>query len=289
MISSGNNYPDFNFSQNHLDRLIVSLHNKASKDVFIKKYNWTSDDYNKSVDFLMTKGFVKKIDDLLVPTCMVISKVNGEELFKSATPISGLIADSIISIFPYLKEKYLTTHLSKNVPFDSISFFILSNVLLDNWQINNIESSYIKTERPLRHGKNYYYAFLEGTDENTDPFGIYGNMRFDRFSVYGNNQRKVNVFKVSQNLKSIPLIDSFDNRVFEEFADKFKGRLISILTKNNDYAIETYNKSGYSKEVNFQEFFIWWYHFLYTETTNIIHKKGLINIPTHGNFFYRIE
>jgi hypothetical protein len=278
MISSGNNYPDFNFSQNHLDRLIVSLHNKTSKDVFIKKYNWTSDDYNKSVDFLMTKGFVKKIDDLLVPTCMVISKVNGEELFKSATPISGLIADSIISIFPYLKEKYLTTHLSKN----SISFFILSNVLLDNWQINNIESSYIKTERPLRHGKNYYYAFLEGTDENTDPFGIYGNMRFDRFSVYGNNQRKVNVFKVSQNLKSIPLIDSFDNRVFEEFADKFKGRLISILTKNNDYAIETYNKSGYSKEVNFQEFFIWWY-------TNIIHKKGLINIPTHGNFFYRIE
>jgi hypothetical protein len=289
MISSGNNYPDFNFSQNHLDRLMVSLHNKTSKDEFIKNYNWTSEDYDTSVAFLTTKGFVKKVDDLFVPTCMIISKVDGEELFKSGAPVSRQIADSIISLLPYLKEKYLTTNLSKNIPFDSVSFFILSNVLLDNWQIKNIESTYIKTERPLRHGKNYYYAFLESTDANTDPFGIYGNMGFKSFTVYGNNQRKVNSFKISQNLESIPLIDSSDNRILEEFADRFKGQIISILIKNNDYAIEIYNKSGYSKEVNFPEFFIWWYHFLYTEATNVISGKGLIYIPANGNFFYRTE
>jgi hypothetical protein len=289
MISSGNNYPDFNFGQNHMDRLIVSLHNKTPKDDFIKKYSLSSDDYNKSVDFLIRKGFVKKAGDQFVPTCMIISKTDGEELFKKAAPFSEQIADSVISFLPYVKEKYLTTDLSKKLPFDSVSFFILSDVLLDNWQINNVESLYIKTERPLRHGKNYYYAFLESSDENTGPFGIYGNMGFNNFSVYGRNQSKVNSNKISQNQGSLPFIDNNDNRILDELADRFKGQLLSVLVKNNNYAIEVYKKSGYSKEVDFSEFFIWWYHFIYTGATNTLSAKKLISIPANGNFLYRIE
>lgn len=164
-------------------------------------------------------------------------------IMGSASPLAEQIADSIISLLPSLKEKYYTTHLSKTIPFDSISFFLLSNVLLDNWQIENVERPYIKTERPFRHGKNYYYAFLESSNDSTDPFGIYGNMGFAGFSVYGNNQRKVNSSGISQNLKLLPLIDSLDNSIFNEFADKFKGILISILVKNNNNAIEIYKKA----------------------------------------------
>ena len=289
MISSGNNFPDFNFNQNHLDRLIVSLHEKTSREEFIKKYNWNIESYNSAISFLETKGFVKKINNSFVPTCMIISKKDGEELFKNAELISKQIADSITVRIPKLKEKYLLTHLSKTVPFDTISFFIISNVLLDNWQIGNVEYDFLHSERPSRHGKNYYYSFFESSFLNSDPFGIYGNMGFKIFSVFGNNQRKVNSLKIAQNLESIPLVDSLDNSIFEEFSNEFKGPLISILNDNKEYAVEIYNKTGYSKEVDFPEFFIWWYHFIYTQTTNLISKKGIIFIPKNGNFYYRIK
>jgi len=289
MISSGNNFPDFDFSQNHLDRLIVSLHDKTPREKFVKKYSWNIESYHNMISFLESKDFIKKVNNSYVPTCMIISNKDGDELFKSAEPISEQIADSIIARLLPLKEKYLSTHLSKTVPFDSISFFLIGNVLLDNWQIANVEKYFIHTERPSRHGKNYYYSFLECSDPNSDPFGIYGNMGFSEFSVFGNNQRKVNLNKITQNFESLPLVDSFDNSKFEEFSDWFKVSLISILNSNKDYAVEIYNKSRYSKEVDFSEFFIWWYHFIYTQTTNLISKKGLIIIPKNGNFYYRIK
>jgi hypothetical protein len=287
MISSGNNYPDFNFSKDHLDRLIVSLHNKISRDEFIKQFNWNSDDYTRAVSFLETKGFVKKINESFVPTCMVISRKNGEDLFKYAVPIAEEITDSIIAFLPFLKEKYKATHVSATKPFDSLSFFILSNVLLDNWQIGNVEQYFIHSERPSRHGKKYYYAFLDNSGSGTDPFGIYGNMGFESFSVYGNNQRTVNGKYISRKPEFLNGIDSLDNNILLQCSELFKSALIPILERNRQYANMIYHKSGYSKEVNFPEFFIWWYHFIYTKTTDNLSQKGVLRIPAGGNFYYR--
>lgn len=270
-----------------MDRLIVSLHNKISKEDFVTKYRWDGESYDKAISFLGTKGFVKNVNDTFVPTCMIISEKDGEELFKLAEPVSEQIADSLIKRMQELKEKYSSTHLSKTIPFDSISFFVVSDVLLDNWQIGNVEESFLHTERPLRHGKNYYYSFLENSDNETGPFGIYGNMGLNNFSVYGKNQRKVNSSKVNQGLESVPVIDSLDNSLFDKFSGEFTGALLAVLNLNKDYALDVYNKTGYSKEVSFPEFYIWWYHFIYTQTTDIIAKRGLINIPKSGNFFYR--
>jgi hypothetical protein len=288
MISSGNNYPDFSFSRNHLDRLIISLHNRVPKLEFVQQYKWSVESYDNAIFFLETKGFVKKTNGFFVPTCMIISAEEGADLYMFAAQISSQLADSVTAHFHSLKEEYNYTHISKTVPFDSISFFLVSDVLLDNWQIASVESTFLHEKRPSRNGKNYYYAFLENNKHDSDPFDIYGNMVFDDFSVYGNNQRKVIRSKVSQNLASIPLIDSYDSRIFEKFSESFTEPLISVLNINKDYAFEIYNKSGYSKEVNFPEFFIWWYHFIYTQTTNLIAEKGLIVIPSGGNYLYRM-
>lgn len=45
--------------------------------------------------------------------------------------------------------------------------------------------------------------------------------------------------------------------------------------------------SGYAGEIAFEEFFIWWYHFIYTQATNILAERGKLIIPEGGNFYYK--
>jgi len=62
--------------------------------------------------------------------------------------------------------------------------------------------------------------------------------------------------------------------------------LIGLLNKDREYIEGVFQKTGYSNEVTFEEFFMWWYHFIYTRATNILAEKNYITIPEQGNFFY---
>ena len=69
----------------------------------------------------------------------------------------------------------------------------------------------------------------------------------------------------------------------------FLPELVQILNKNKKYSENIYKKLGYSKEITFEEFYIWWYHFIYTEATDLMSKNQILTIPKDGNFVYGIE
>ena len=92
-----------------------------------------------------------------------------------------------------------------------------------------------------------------------------------------------------QKLESLPVIDSTDNLTVEGIADYFKDKLINILRQHKNYIDKVYHRSGYSNEVSYEEFFIWWYHFIYTKTTDLLAEKKILSIPKEGNFFYRMN
>ena len=72
-------------------------------------------------------------------------------------------------------------------------------------------------------------------------------------------------------------------------ATHFKPVLIDILSKEIDYMNQIYEISGYNDEISFEEFFIWWYHFMYTKATDILAESRVITIPKEGNFYSLIE
>lgn len=61
---------------------------------------------------------------------------------------------------------------------------------MDFGQINNVEKNYLKSERPLRNNKRYYYSIQEKTNE--EAFGIYRNRYLDldeiQICLYGNKR-----------------------------------------------------------------------------------------------------
>ncbi|MDY3318265.1 hypothetical protein PG637_02435 [Riemerella anatipestifer] len=159
---------------------------------------------------------------------------------------------------------------------------------MDSWQIDNVEKYFLKQEiRPLRNGRNYYYEITENTNKNIESFGIYGNQYQEitenkYISIYGNNRNGFN------ETSSKNIVSAKGNEIFIKMSQDFLPELLEILEKHRDYAQKIYSKLGYKSEITFDEFFIWWYHFIYTQSTNELHEKKIIKIPKSGNFDYMI-
>ena len=186
--------------------------------------------------------------------------------------------------------------ISKKFSFYDLSFFYISDILLDMGQIGNVEKEFLRKERPLRNGKRYYLAILEkDTTKNTEPFGIYGNQGLKNYDtiyigVYGNTRTKSNIGWKDYENKNIHYFNKKDFDIFYNQMPKiFLPTLIDILEKNKPYFKNIYTELGYDKEISFNEFFIWWYHFIYSEATNKLIKDEIIKKPNNGLFYYKIE
>jgi hypothetical protein len=287
MISSGDNFPDFDCRKDHADLLLVSLHKNIPVEDFMKKTNFDENKIKEMLIFLESKNWIHKSGRSYKPTVFIADEKDGEDLYKSAQPISTDIILEIKKELPGIKRSFSETRIAKTDHFDKWSFFILSDVLLDSWQINNVENKFLQKEnRPLRHGRHYYVSLFEAGNRK-EPFGIYGNQystcNGKASCIYGNNRNHANmnstVNKVSQP----------DNRIFENIAKSFFPNLLNILEKNRIYADSIYRRSGYSEEISFEEFYIWWYHFIYTQATEQMKAEGLMSIPETGNFEYELE
>lgn len=285
IIASGDSRPDFAFNAD-LRKLIISIHNRIRPEEFKENNGWSSEKYDQCVSFLESKGFVERDGEEVRISCMVINDGDGKRLHEYAEPISRAIAESILSMRERIKEAYSTTRLAGEHSFESMTFFLLSNVLLDNWQIHNVESTFLKGQRPLRHGKNYFCAFLENVSPSREAFGIYGNQVSRMYSVYGNNRGSIDQAGIALKRSSFPMLREGDNKTLNAIAAIFTPALLEILELNRQYANDVFKRTGYADEIRFEEFFIWWYHFIYSRATNILAEKGALTIPESGNFLY---
>ena len=105
--------------------------------------------------------------------------------------------------------------------------------------------------------------------------------------MYGNNRGNIDKTGIDAKIPSFPKINREDNDKLFNMADIFAPVLLEALEANRTYMNDVFTKTGYADEIRFEEFFIWWYHFIYSRATDILAEKGALTIPESGNFFYR--
>lgn len=299
IISRGNNRPDFDTRKDSIDLFLVALNEKIDQTKFQEKAGWSDEMLKEKIHLLTNKGWLINDNKGVRPSIFIASDRQGRELYEYGKPLAMKIAQFIENEIPSIKEKFQRSGSSDKYHFESLSFLILSNVLLDNWQIMEVEKAYLKKEnRPERHGKYYYCSIMENANYPREAFGIYGN-QYGKIndstvlSIYGNNRDIVNerlysdpAFRDSVLNVAIKLTPELYN-LFDEIAEDFRPKLLNILDEQSDYSHTVYQKTGYSDRIKFEEFFIWWYHFLYTDATNILAKMNKLTIPNGGNFYYK--
>lgn len=280
IISRGDNFPDRCIKRDSVYFLFAALHKNIDVEDFAVKANFSRVKTDSILSLLESKNLVHKINGIFKPTIFMDLAEDGKNLFSYASPISEQIANIIEKNLSGIKRDFSKMKMAQNSNFEHWSFFILSDVLLDNWQINNVERDFLSApERPLRHGKNYYCRISERNSVR-EAFGIYGNQSGD-ISVYGNNRNNCNLSETEN------VVSASDNEMLEIMAQKFLPKLLKVLENNRAYMENIYVKSSYSNEITFNEFCIWWYHFIYTQTTDLLASRGVLQIPENGNFVYK--
>ncbi len=289
LIAKGDNLPDFNIQKDSMDIFLIALHQGFSIRDFQGFTKFDDEKINSIISLLETKNFLHKIDNSYKPTVFIVNAEEGELLYKYGKPLSRSIVKSIKKEMPEIKAMFSKTDISKNADFEDWSFLILSNVLLDSWQIDNVEKYFLKKEkRPLRNGKNYYYSIMENTNPKTESFGIYGNHyqsieNGQYLCVYGNNRNNFN------DASTLNIINSRDYEIFNQISELYLPSLLEIFESKRKYCKNIYTKLAYNEEISFEEFFIWWYHLIYTQATDEMNRIGMLKVAESGNFSYLIR
>ncbi|MDR2205883.1 MAG: hypothetical protein LBE36_06990 [Flavobacteriaceae bacterium] len=297
LISRGDNIPDFRVRKDSANFLLIYLHKNLSVSEFEKDTKLSHEITDRIITLLKNKNWLSEKTGKLKPTVFIATEADGAKLYHYAKPISAQIAGAIEKDLPNIKAEFSKTEMAENQSFEHWSFLILSDVLLDSWNIFEMESGFFKQKdgssynRPLRHGKNYYASYMENTEKNSEPFKIYGNqgLKFTdslQVWVYGNNRQTDYYHNLESSANKIT---NSDNQILKKTANHFLPKLLNILENNRKYIEKVYRKTGYSREISFEEFFIWWYHFIYTQATENLKNKGILTIPPSGNFDYEIE
>ncbi|MTI65459.1 MAG: hypothetical protein FH753_02550 [Firmicutes bacterium] len=250
-ISSGNNFPSINIEENNLKEVCILLHNKISVDNIIMYFNWSKKEMYNKLEILLKEELIKNnIDNQYIPNCMIISLEEGKNLYKQTEKFINKVVRLIENKINEIKLKTYSIESFRNFSFESLSLFILSDVILDFIQIDNVEKYFLRSNRTRRNDSNYYYSIQEKkkNDEN-EALGIYGNMYRNygeiAYGLYGNKRKGINFHTID----SSTLNEYFKNISMNRI-DRVKEYLLQELVKlykNDKYKIDENLEMGFNK------------------------------------------
>ncbi|MFO8030380.1 MAG: hypothetical protein R6U28_10990 [Cyclonatronaceae bacterium] len=292
---SGFQGPNIDINKDSLAQFLVSLHYDIPLSDIENELNWSAETTERKTDALIENNLLIKKGDYYQPTLGIITLERGKLLEEKARKVANEIADSIYNWLPEIKAIHNESNISQRHDFRDLSFFYLSNVVLDNFQIQRVEDEFLNQQRPLRNGSRYYLAIVEDDlAGNTEPYGMYGNMGLFwndsiGISVYGNRRVESNAGWDNYEDKNIHVFDEHDTQLItQKMPDLFFPTLFDILKRNKPGFEETYKELNFDEEVSFEEFFIFWYHWIYTEATDVLIAKNIIQMPQNDMFYYQV-
>ena len=194
MTSSGRNRPSINLGKDDLLKLCALLHLRVPVSELPGPLGISAEELQRRVDVLVGEGLARRLpDQRVVTTAVVVTMEDVPKYFKPDNHVVESAARMMLKKLPAVRAACQKLESLADVPFESLSFFVMSDVLLDNWQIGNVERLFVKAERTLRTGGRYYYTILEKPATlAAEPFGLYGNTGSQWGSVeiglYGNDR-----------------------------------------------------------------------------------------------------
>ena len=305
MVSRGNNRPGFDTKKDSIHFIPILLHNGHKASTIIEHFGWSEEDFNEKIEILSTNGFLNKSVDGFVPKVMVISEQEAKKIREDLSPIINQIVKTIVDLKTDISEKTESVSCFKPFTMDELSLLVFSNVLLDNGQLNNIEREYLRTERPERKKSRYYASYQEKENPSMEALGIYGNhvQPYNGFMLcrYGNQRYTPEVLEMNAQIQNAyktlkegevfdyPIVTAECQLEIQALADYYKPYLLDVLNNYDWLLRKMYRDSAYSNEVSYEEYFMWVYHILYSEVTDVLVVSGDIVLPQEKVSFYLFQ
>lgn len=348
MISSGANRPGVAIWEPTNERILLALHGGTGIERLADSLGLPRRAVMAAIDSLRGDGVLVEREGALHPSCMVITREEGEALGALAHEVALTAIPGIRRALAASRARMAALRAVRHLEFDDWSFFLASDVLLDNWQINKVEREWLHAERPLRSKSRYYCAVMVADRPVGEAFGIYGNQVTGltpnrAAAVYGNTRggtldltalpverlaalagaradarrpallglvldqvqawvRDPDGYVPSPALRDgltqlglvrrgrpvVAVVDTAEWRALDAIAAAYTPDLVQVLAAATPRLRAHWQGTRWGKEITFEEYAIWWYHFFYTALTDRLAAEGAIRVPASGLFHYVI-
>lgn len=192
-ISAGANRPGLPMRDGY-DTLLAHLFLRIPAEQSARLLGLTAAQRDERIAALVQERLARRLANGEVrPTALVASDREVSRYLRVHPGVVRATADAVEAALPEVRRRYDELPGFAHLPFEDASLLILSNVLLDNWQIDRVEAEFLRAERPLRGGGRYYYSVLEvRPNTSVERYGIYGNHSESvgpaTISLYGNQR-----------------------------------------------------------------------------------------------------
>jgi hypothetical protein len=202
-IAAGGQGPSLGFRAEGLDRLCLLLHEGRPLQAIQADLGWSSDLLNRKLALLESEGLVKADGrGAFHPTFLVLTRREAATWMAVDPQLVSTTCALIKARLPVLEARWRSLGCMRGLTFREGSLFLLSDVLLDDLQIRQVEAVFLRASRPVRNGQAYYFSLQEAEPgAATEAFGIYGNALTPygdvALGLYGNRRMGENLNTLS--------------------------------------------------------------------------------------------
>jgi hypothetical protein len=250
MISSPPNMPRAKIGDPATKQLLVALHRGLTGKALRDAVGLSEQELAQRIDALIAERLIRSDGrGNHVPTFPVITLADAQRWLRADEGVVEETARLIERELPEIETRYAALNGFRHLSFKEASLLVLSDVLLDAWQIGDVEKAVLNVSRPTRGGGNYYLALIEkGAGDPVEPLGIYGNqvqgMGAITAGLYGNKR-----YEGPPNLLRLDSAELVRDFGFAEGTDAATGRkaLAEALVarwRDPDAAIEPSREGG---------------------------------------------
>lgn len=145
MISSGDNRPAIDLEADRLHDILAALHRQTPLAQIADDLRLTQIQLLGRINRLTDERVAQRGGSGFTPAILVVGQVDAAAFLGVSSGIVAATAAAITRALPGIRDRYTALPGFTHVDFSAASLLILSNCLLDNWQIDTIEREFLRS------------------------------------------------------------------------------------------------------------------------------------------------
>lgn len=195
---------------------------------------------------------------------------------------------------------------------------LFGDVLFDRWQTGHVRKEFLLGYPPPRDGLQFYLTALEKVPGKIGSLGIYthAEQRYGEMTLVTYDHTRIldpftqektadvpgilgayvafasgtsaaapdleHLGFVRAGKPVVPVISQSDYAKLPDITNTFSSNLLSLMNADRPRIMAAYKASTYARNVSFQEYALWWYHFFDAAVVARLIDDGVITVPDVG-------
>jgi hypothetical protein len=257
------------------------------------------------LESLVKTNIISKKEKGYFPEILIASEQEAMVVYDRAKLSAGKISETVLSNWNTIETSYKKLNLSKIHPLNELGFILVGSRILDVGVLRALaKSEELLLPAPLRPTPSYpdsrYYLWIEENSPNKFGYGQKdAELKYENWYVVNFGKDNESRFKLEEkaveliesggydspehyaNLINVTYFNKEDSKLWEDCVIEISNFLLEQLLREKKEIKELYKtlRTSQYSENTFDDFYCWYYHYVYPIAINNLIAKNLFEMP----------